>query len=236
MDAIVHGGGLSGPMMRPDEPVAITEINVLATAALLDIARRHGVGQVVFMSSHVIYGECGTDLLAEDRALRPATTYAASKVAGEALVQSFRAEFGLSAASLRLTRVYGPFRRGDCLLRRIALDAAAGRETVIPYAPDHAYHYVSVEDVAAATLACLQAPELPHAAYNVTSGEPLQMPEIADIARAVLPGATLRLVAGPGDVPEVQQDFDLSAIAADTGWRPRWRLAEGYADYLSRLG
>jgi nucleoside-diphosphate-sugar epimerase len=234
VDTIIHSGGISGPMMLRDEPGRIVDINVGSTVALLDVARRHRLQRFLLMSSHVVYGDVGPALIDEDRPLHPTTTYAASKVAGEALVESFSRQWGLSAASLRLTRVYGPYRRANCFLRQTLIDAAAGETTTIPSDPAFPYHFVSVEDVAGAAAACLAAPELRHTTYNVTSGEVLTMPQVRDIAERAVPGARITLVPGRDDAPELQTEFTMGRLADDAGWTPAWPLARGLADYAAR--
>ncbi|MBB5753053.1 NAD-dependent epimerase/dehydratase family protein [Prosthecomicrobium pneumaticum] len=235
VDAIVHAGAVSSPVMARDTPLAIVDVNVTATARLLDIARRQGIGRFVFCSSHVVYGDVGAGLIDEERAPHPATAYAASKVAGEALVECFARDYGVPGVSLRITRVYGPHRRANCFLREIIRDAAAGRPTVIPCDPAFPYHFIHVDDVAGAILAALDAPALPFGALNVTSGERLTMPEVAAIARRVLPAARIELVEGRDPAPEVQEDFSLARIAAALGWRPRLPLSEGFAAYAAAM-
>jgi UDP-glucuronate 4-epimerase len=165
--------------------------------------------------------------ITEDTPLRPTSVYAASKVAGEQLLQAFTAEYGLSGVSLRIGRVYGPYRRGNCHLAALIRDAAAGETTEIPCDPEFLYHYVYVDDVVEAQIAALTAAEFSFSAYNVGSGEALTMPQIAQIARAAIPGANPMLLSGADDVPDVQTVFDISRIAADLAWRPRFDLAAG---------
>lgn len=235
IEAIVHSGGISGPAIARDRPAHIAEVNIGSTAMLLDVARRRGLARFLLMSSHVVYGDCGHALIDEDRTLRPGTTYAASKVGGEALVQSFRAEFGLSAASLRLTRLYGAYRRANCPLRQAILDSANGTTTVIPCDPGFIYHYLYVRDVSAAVAACLGAKTLNHAAYNVTSGERLTMPETAAIVSRVLLGARIELIDGVDGAPDIQDDFTRDRLTADIGWTAAWPLERGFADYVATL-
>jgi UDP-glucose 4-epimerase len=226
-DAVIHCGAISGPMMAQGEPMKIVEVNIGGTARLLDLARRHGLRRFVLCSSISVYGHVGKAVITEDTPLRPTSVYAASKVAGEQLLQAFAAEYGLSGVSLRIGRVYGPYRRGNCHLATLIRDAAAGKMTEIPCDPKFLYHYVYVDDVVEAQIAALTADAFSFSAYNVGSGEALTMPEIAEIARAVIPGANPALVAGADDVPDVQTVFDVSRIAADLAWRPRFDLASG---------
>jgi UDP-glucuronate 4-epimerase len=226
-DAVIHCGAISGPMMARGEPMEFVEVNIEGTALLLDFARRHRLRRFVFCSSISVYGNVGKADITEDTPLRPTSVYAASKVAGEQLVQAFAAEYGLSGVSLRIGRVYGPYRRGNCHLATLIRDAAAGEMTEIPCDPEFLYHYVYVDDVVEAQIAALTAEKFSFSAYNVGSGEALTMPQIAEIARIAIPGANPTLVAGADDVPDVQTAFDVSRIAADLAWRPRFDLASG---------
>jgi UDP-glucuronate 4-epimerase len=234
-DAVIHCGAISGPMMARGEPLKIVEVNIDGTALLLDLARRHDLRRFVLCSSISVYGDVGKADITEDTPLRPTSVYAASKVAGEQLLQAFAAEYGLSGVSLRIGRVYGPYRRGNCHLATLIRDAAAGTTTEIPCDPDFVYHYVYVDDVVEAQIAALTADTLTFSGYNVGSGEALTMPQIAEIARRAIPGVDTKLVAGADDVPDVQTVFDVSRIAADLGWRPRFDLASGLKAYQDAL-
>ena len=186
----------------------------------------------VFCSSIGVYGNAGTAVITEETPLRPTSVYGASKVAGEALVRAFHAEFGLSAVSLRPSRVYGPWRRANCFIRDMIRDASAGRTTVLPCDPAFPFHYVYVADVASALIAALEAKTLPSLEYNVDAGQPMTMPEIAAIARDVIPGVRIELVPGVDEVSDQQARFDISRIGAELAWRPQFDLRRGIARYL----
>src|SRR4051812_19291475 len=209
-DAVIHCGAISGPMLAQGEPLKIVEVNIDGTALLLDLARRHDLQRFIYCSSISVYGNVGNADITEDTPLRPTSVYAASKVASEQLLQAFAAEYGLSAISLRLGRIYGPHRRGNCHLATLIRDAGAGKTTEIPCDPEFRYHYVYVDDVVEAQLAALTAKAFSFDVYNVGSGEALTMPQIAEIARAAIPGARPTLVAGADDVPDVQTTFNVS--------------------------
>ena len=233
--AIVHCGAISGPMLAKGRPLDIVEANIGGTSAMLELARTLPVRRLVCCSSISVYGDAGGASLDEGRAPLPSSVYAASKVAGEALVDAYAAEYGLDGVSLRIGRVYGPFRRANCVLKAMIEDARAGRVTVIPCTPDFPYHYVWVGDVAQAIVACLDAPALPARVYNVGSGEALTMPRIVEIAAAALAGLQVTLVPGEDDVPDVQRHFPVQRIADDLGFRPQFDLARGLRAYAAAL-
>jgi UDP-glucuronate 4-epimerase len=235
IDAIVHCGAISGPMMAKGQPLLLVDVNIGGSAMLLDLARVHAMRRFVFCSSISVYGNVGAATITESTPLRPTSVYGATKVACEQLIQGFAAEYGLEGVSLRIGRVYGPYRRANCYLGSMIRDAAAGRVTEIPCDPQFMYHYVHVDDVAEALIAALEAKTLPAREYNVGSGEALTMPAIAAIASKAIPGVEALLVAGADDVPDVQTAFDVSRIARDLGWRPRLDLAKGLQSYRQAI-
>jgi UDP-glucuronate 4-epimerase len=232
IEAIIHCAAISGPMFAKGEPLRIVAANIDLTALLLDVARMRGMRRFVFCSSIGAYGNAGTAIITEETPLRPTSIYGASKVAGEALVRAFHAEFGLSAVSLRPSRVYGPGRRANCFIRDMISDASAGRDTVLPCDPAFPFHYVYVADVASALIAALEVETLPSLEYNVDAGQPMTMPEIAAIARSVIPGVRIELVPGVDEVSDHQAGFDISRIGAELAWRPQFDLRRGIARYV----
>jgi UDP-glucose 4-epimerase len=235
IDAIVHCGAISGPMMAKGEPLKIVSVNIDATATLLDLARIHRMKRFVFCSSISVYGDAGPITINEETQLHPTSVYGASKVACEQLVEGFACEYGLDGVSLRIGRVYGPYRRANCFLNDIIRNAETGRRTIIPCDPEFIYHYVHVDDVAGAIEAVLAAPKFPRRSYNVGSSEALTMPQIAAIAANAIAGADIELVPGADDVPDVQTEFDRGRIGRDLGWRPRLPLAEGLKIYRDAI-
>ncbi len=235
---IVHAGAISGPMVMPDDPCAVFEINVLGTLNVLEAARRLGVGRVVFLSSFVTYGDQPDDAtVTEDRPLRAADAYAGSKIAGEAMVRAYRDRHGVDAVSLRLGAVYGPGRTTDCQVRTFLEDALAGRETTLGYGAGHRRSYVYADDVADAIAAALDAPaeRLKLAAYNVDGGIWPSLDEVARAAAEVVPG--LRATLAPGRIPFAYRigPLDLTAARRDLGYRPRVPLRDGIARYHAWL-
>jgi UDP-glucuronate 4-epimerase len=235
IDAVIHCGAISGPMLAKGEPLKLVAANIDGTAQLLDIARLAGIRRFVFCSSISVYGNVGPARITEATALKPTSLYGATKVACEQLIQGMRAEYGLSGVAVRIGRVYGPYRRASCHLKTMLVDAAAGRESVIPCDPGFVYHYVYVDDVAAAITAALEAAQLPNGEYNVGSGQALTMPEIATLAAAAVPEIRVRLVAGADDVPDVHTEFDCALITRDLGWSPRFDIGAGALAYWDAL-
>lgn len=235
IDSIVHCGAVSGPMMYRGRPSAIVNTNVAGTCNMLELARIHGIRRFVFCSSIGVYGNAPGGPGDESHPLNPTSVYGATKVAGEQLVQAYGSEFGIEGVSLRIARVYGGHRRGHCFIKAMIEDALAGRPSRIPCDPAFAYHYVHVEDVAAAILRALEVSLPRGAAYNIGTGVTHTMPEVVETLRSILVEARIELVPGTDAVADTQDRIDIGRAAADFGYRPRFDLATGikhYVDYL----
>ena len=86
--------------------------NILTTYNVLEYARRTDVPKIIFASSREVYGSIpGVNAVSEDMLdiTRCESPYTASKMAGEALVNSYRRVYGIEAAIVRLSNVYGRY-------------------------------------------------------------------------------------------------------------------------------
>lgn len=185
---------------------------------------------------------CGQSLawlpVDESAPLEPRSVYAATKVAQEHLSAVWAAETGASVVALRYHNVYG---------RRLPLGtpyagvAALFRDRLRTGAPPLVFEdgaqmrdFVHVSDVTAANAAALEV-DLPGGrfeAFNVCSGTPVSIAEVADaLAAAFGPAAPRPVVTGQfrsGDVRHVVASNQRAA--AELGFRARVGLAEGMAD------
>ncbi|TCK27554.1 NAD-dependent epimerase/dehydratase family protein [Pseudonocardia endophytica] len=228
---VVHCGGVSGPMVAPDDPATVVRTNVDGTAALLEAARRHGVTRFVYCSSIAAYGSTGSGPVQEDTPLHPTDVYGATKAAGEHLVEAYRHTHGLSTASLRLVAVYGPRRTTGCAIRDLLTDAAAGRRTRWPVPADAPHQYVHVDDAARSVVAAVRCADAV-GAYNVAGGPPVTAAEVVAAVQAVDPRATADLdPADPVAAAGWPGALDTTAARRDLGYEPVVDLVGGVRTY-----
>jgi nucleoside-diphosphate-sugar epimerase len=237
VEAVVHAGALSGPMVAPGDPHRMMAVNVGGTLNVADASLRSGVKRVVALSSAGVYGaQLTMDPVPEDAPLNAADVYGASKIAAETVLRAYRHDHGLPAIALRPSSVYGPGRTTTCFIRDMIEHARRGDP--LPLAPEGACRrqFVHVDDVVAAILGALKAPRLDDFAFNVSGGTWLNEQEIAAQAVPVLPG--LRIA--PTDAPACCLDGEMgpldTARARDAfGFTPRVPLADGIAAYAAAL-
>jgi dolichol-phosphate mannosyltransferase len=205
----------------------MTEVNVLATQALLDAAREAGAVLVNAGSS----SEYGYQDHAprEDERVEPNSHYAVTKAAATHLCRLAAATHGQRAVTLRLYSAYGPWEESRRLMPTLVARALEGGWPPL-VGPETARDFVWVGDVCEAfVLAATRPLEDPGAVFNICSGEQTTLRELVDVVRAVL---------GVGAEPEwgtmAQRAWDTSVWVGDPsragrelGWSARTPLAEG---------
>lgn len=111
-DWIIHLGARGSVPRSIRNPQATFEVNTLGTLNVLNVARKHG-SRVMFSSSSSVYGRNLELPKREESWMAPLTPYAASKLSGEALVQSYSESFGIPAVIFRFFNIFGPWQRPD---------------------------------------------------------------------------------------------------------------------------
>ena len=126
----------------------------------------------------------------EDAPLDPRNVYAATKLHQEHLCSLWGRESGATVVALRYHNVYGPRMPRDTPYAGVASifrsALAAGRAPEVFEDGGQTRDFVHVDDVARANVAALTRPDVAPGAYNIASGTPHT---VGDLAHA-LTGAT----------------------------------------------
>src|SRR5437016_1782200 len=91
-----------------ERPQFCFETNVRITSVFCELLREGQFKTLVHFSSSEAYGSARTVPMSEDHPLEPRTPYAAAKAAGDHLVRSYVATFGVDALIVRPFNNYGP--------------------------------------------------------------------------------------------------------------------------------
>jgi dTDP-L-rhamnose 4-epimerase len=181
---------------------------------------------------------CGAELepvpVTEDAPADPRNIYAATKLHQEHLAFASMREGGPAVTALRYHNVYGPRMPRDtpyagvAAIFRSALEA--GRAPRVLEDGHQRRDFVHVRDVARANVLALLVPEPVPGAYNVASGQPHTVGELAVALSGAMGGPAPEVVGGwrPGDVRHV---FASPALAAARlGFRAEVGFAAGSAE------
>jgi UDP-glucose 4-epimerase len=226
-EVIVHLAAVTSVLRSKDDPVGTYRLNVEATAGLLELARRHGVGRFVLASTNAVTGDVGSSPIDETVPPRPLTPYGATKAAAEMLLSGYAASYGLTGAALRFANVYGPgMARRDGFIPQLMRAAAEGGRVRVYGDGTQLRDYVHVDDVVQAILLALRTGH--NGPLVIGSGRSDSVNELVATARSVT-GAEIPVEYAPaehGEMPAVVLDI---TAARRLGYEPRHTLASGLA-------
>jgi UDP-glucose 4-epimerase len=224
-DVIIHLAALTRVLPSVEDPAGTHRINVDVTAALLELARKRGVGVFLFASTNAVTGDVGAATIDEQIPLRPLTPYGATKAAAEMLISAYASCYGITGCSLRFTNVYGPgMQEKDSFIPRLMRAARDGTGVQVYGDGSQVRDLVHVDDIVAGIFAAWRAGF--SGPLILGAGESVAVNDIVDAARSVT-GRDIPVqhaAPKPGEMPAVI--VDISAARA-LGYAPAHDLKSG---------
>jgi GDP-4-dehydro-6-deoxy-D-mannose reductase len=240
-EAIYHLAALTHVGESWENPSQVLKVNVLGTAEVLAAGRAlPHQPTVLVVSSAEVYGVVTPEQLPlrEDTPTAPATPYAASKLAAEAVALQAWRGYGQRVIVVRPFNHIGPGQSPNfavpALAKRIVEARRSGARTLRVGTMTTRRDFTDVRDVVVAYRLLVQRGQ-PGAIYNVCSGRDVAISEVADdllaLAHAELELVTDPELVRPVDVPVLRGDAGLLRDAI--GWSPTIPLATTLADVLA---
>ncbi|MCX7362701.1 MAG: NAD-dependent epimerase/dehydratase family protein [Alphaproteobacteria bacterium] len=132
IDRIVHLAAMPGVRQSILDPYPYVQTNVMGHLVMLELAcRLGGLKHFLYASSSSVYGgNRKMPFAVGDRVDHPVSVYAATKRAGELLVETYSHVHGLPATGLRYFTVYGPRQRPDMGFNRFLSAVLAGKPLI----------------------------------------------------------------------------------------------------------
>jgi UDP-glucose 4-epimerase len=232
--AIFHLAGNAYVPTSVEDPAWDFEENALATLRLLEAVRHAApAARLVFASSAAVYGDGSPEPFREQDATVPVSPYGVSKLAAERYVAVYARLWALCTGIVRLFPVYGPRLRKQVLYDLMCRIRDNPHELFIHGDGTQVRDCNHVTNVVDALLMVVERGELRGEAYNVASGEPVTIDELAHMTCERM-GVTPRfLYSGrvrPGDAQK--WIADISRLER-LGYIPRRRLADGLSDTVA---
>lgn len=214
-----------------DDPGETFANDVAGTFNVLEECRKNKT-RVVFVSTCMVYGWAGEDqAIDEKHPVKPASPYAAAKLAGEALVLSYYHAYGLPAVVLRPFNTYGPFQKAGGEGGVVAIftkRSLTGDQLAIYGDGTQTRDFLYVEDCARFIVAAGITEGVAGEVINAGSGRDIT---VNDLARLICPDED-RIV----HVPHIHPQSEIKKLLGDAGkgkrllgWQPKVSLEEGLA-------
>lgn len=230
-DVVIHLASNPDIARAALEPEIDFRQGTALTNNLVEAMRVCGVPQLLYASGSGVYGDLGELEVCEDYGpLVPISTYGASKLAGEALIASYCAMFGMKACAFRFANVVGARQThgvGFDFVRRLM---ESPRRLRILGDGSQSKSYIHVSDVVRAVLMAAALCDERFAVFNVATRDAITVTEIA-----VLAASCLQLEEPPqfeytggdrgwkGDVPIVRLNTEK---IRSLGWECRYTSRE----------
>jgi UDP-glucuronate 4-epimerase len=236
-EIVIHLAAQTGVRHSLKAPRDYVDANVSGFLNVLEGARHHEVGHMVYASSSSVYGANREIPFAEDqRVEKPMSLYGATKRANELMAYSYAHLYGLPLTGLRLFTVYGPWGRPDMAYFLFTKAILAGEPISVFNRGACSRDFTYVDDVVGAISQLIElapggAP--PCRILNVGRGEPAPLLKMIALLEENLGIEAKRVLLPmqPGDVEATHAD--ISELRRLIGFEPKVSLQEGLSRFVA---
>ena len=202
---------------------SVVRENLLPIELLVEYSRHWSdLQQVIYSSSVSVYGRT-SEWLNESATIQPASLYGEAKRRGEDLLTGMT---GVRIATLRYSSLYAHGQYEGTVLPIMVKKAQQGQDILIFGDGTRTQDFLHCEDAAQAILLALQqgADDI----YNIGSGTPVTMTELAETVSRVFSGGESKIVYQPErDDGDPGFKLDISKARGELNYEPRISLECG---------
>ncbi len=231
IEYVIHAAAWRSVPKSMSDAYGYTDVNVLATASLLDEAARVKVKRFVCVSSSSVYGDAKTMPLREDMPTLPISPYAASKLIDEILCGLYSRSFDLETACVRYFNVFGPRQslENDYAVVIPKFIVSLMRKESPPVYGDgkQSRDFTYVDNVVEGTIKASQAPGANGEVFNIALGEEHTVLDLLSEINAIM-GLSVPPAFKPPRPGDVLRTFaDTSKAKRLLGFTGSIRFSEG---------
>ena len=236
-DVVFNLAGQVSHVDSMDDPLFDLDVNTTSQFRFLELLRReNAAATVLYTSTRQIFGKPRYLPVDEDHPVAPVDVNGITKYATEQLHLLYHDVYGLPAAAVRLTNVFGPRQRLRDDLQGflpIFVRHALADEAISVFGEgDQQRDCLYVDDVVECLLLAAGSPDAAGQIFNVGNDERLSLGAIADAVVAAAGAGRVEHVPWPPD----RDAIDIGSYFGDSskakrmlGWEPRTAFADGIA-------
>ncbi|HII17024.1 TPA: GDP-mannose 4,6-dehydratase [Candidatus Woesearchaeota archaeon] len=240
-DIIFHLAAQSFVPAGTMQPLQTFNVNALGTLNLLESVRLANLHPIIhFASSADVYGHPTSEIITEETLPDPLTMYAASKIAGEALIRQYFHTYHIHSVTTRILTHTGPRRNEhfveSSFAKQIAEIEAGIQEPVMRVGNLASIRtFLDIRDAVKAYCLLVKKGE-PGEAYNICGEATLSIHELLD---TLLSLSTLKVKVKVEVDPKLFRPVDAERPKLDdskfrnlTGWKPAIAFKDTLKDLL----
>ena len=230
---VFHLAALSDIVPSIETPETYFRANVDGTFAIVECARRAGVGRLVYAASSSCYGIPDIYPTPETASIGPRYPYALTKYLGEELVLHWARTYGLPTISLRLFNVYGPRARTSgtygAVFGVFLAQLLAGEPLTVVGDGEQTRDFTFVSDVVRAFLMAADS-DIDGEIFNVGTGNPVSVNHLVHLLGA---HDVVHIPKRPGE-PDVTC-ADITRLRDRLSWEPEVTFEQGVSVMLDHI-
>lgn len=212
---VFHQAALGSVPRSIEIPERYFAVNATGTFNVLEAARHSGIERVMFAASSSAYGNSETLPKIETMPALPLSPYAATKVAGEAMLSAYASCYETDTCALRYFNIFGPNQSSSsayaAVIAAFAKAYLEGRRPTIYGDGEQSRDFTYVDNVVHANLlAARQSQRIGGKTINIACGQRITITELATEMASLLNVTHLKPEYVPdrkGDVKHSQADI-----------------------------
>jgi len=232
---ILHLAAQAGVRYSIENPRVYINSNVMGHLNILEYARySDSLERLAYASSSSVYGDRESGPFSEtDKVRNPVSLYAATKLSGEMLAQSYYNLYKIPQTGLRFFTVYGPWGRPD-MAYFIFTNKILNDEPITLFAPEEMRRdFTYIDDIVNIIPTILETPlQAGHAIYNLGNSTPNTLMQLVDCVETACDKTAKKIIQGKqkGDVSSTYADT--SAAQRDFGFNAKTNLEVGIPKFV----
>lgn len=222
---IFHLAALGSVPRSVELPRLYNEVNTTGTLNVLEAARAAGVQRVMFAASSSAYGENPVPWT-ETMPVWAKSPYAATKVAGEALLRAYSNSYGLDTCSTRYFNIFGPRQNANsayaAVIAAFAKAYINGQAPVIYGDGEQSRDFTFVHNAVHANLLAARCTSpIGGEVLNVGCGARISVNELARVMADAMGRPDLKPIHKEDRAGDIKHSFaDLAKTSATIGYKP----------------
>jgi dTDP-glucose 4,6-dehydratase len=234
---VFHLGALIAIPYSYENPHDVVQTNVLGTAHILDACRSSdALERVVVTSTSEVYGTAQYVPIDEQHPLRGQSPYAATKIAADALGESYHRSFRLPVTILRPFNTFGPRQSARAIIPAIISQALASPVIKLGRL-DPRRDLTFVQDTVEGFVAIASCDQALGRAVNIGRGDDISIGELVERIGALM-GRSIEVKTDSDRVRPASSEVE--RLVAGTklahslwNWKPRYSLDQGLEQTIS---
>ncbi len=234
---VMHLGALIAIPYSYQNPLDVTQVNVLGTAHILNACRESDcLERLVLTSTSEVYGTARYVPIDEAHPLQAQSPYAATKIGADALGLSYHRSFGLPVAILRPFNTFGPRQSARAIIPTVISQALSGGVVRLG-SLDPRRDLTYVKDTAAGFVAIAGCDAAVGEVVNIGRGDDCTIGELVDLIGKRL-GRQLDVQTDQARVRPTKSEVGRLLAGTEKavrlwGWKPEYSLEQGIDETIA---